>query len=318
MKRPGRGKGGAGSAGGSRPHEAYPVRTVARLTGLSPDLIRAWERRYGVARPIRGPRGARLYSADEIAHLRLLARVVAAGRAIGDVARLDRRSLEKLAGGEEPADARSGHAPVVSRVVEALEQFDSAAAERLLGEALLALGGAGFVRQVAAPLLARVGECWQDGRLTVAGEHLVSGLLRNLLGGLLSRFRESSAPRLVLATPRGERHEFGLLLVAFLAGEGGLRSYYLGPDLPPAEIAAAVRRAKPAAVGLGIVYAGNRQHAVEDVRALTRVLPRDVEIWLGGRDAAATAERLGRTRALLVSDLSQAESEIARVGQAAR
>src|SRR5512143_1122569 len=84
------------------PHEAYPLRTVSATTGLSPDLIRAWERRYGVVSPRRGARGARLYSSADVAHLRLLARVVGAGRAIGDVAGLDRTQLEHLAAGAPP------------------------------------------------------------------------------------------------------------------------------------------------------------------------------------------------------------------------
>ena len=79
-----------------RTHDAYPLRTVAAMTGLTPDLIRAWEKRYAVVAPIRGARGARLYTAGDIAHLRLLARVVGAGRAIGDVAALRPAELEKL------------------------------------------------------------------------------------------------------------------------------------------------------------------------------------------------------------------------------
>ncbi len=73
---------------GVKPHDAYPLRTVAAMTGLTPDLIRAWEKRYAVVAPVRGARGARLYSAADVTHLRLLARVVGGGRAIGDVAAL--------------------------------------------------------------------------------------------------------------------------------------------------------------------------------------------------------------------------------------
>ena len=76
-------------------HDAYPLRTVTVMTGLSADLIRAWEKRHQVVTPVRGPRGARLYSAADIEHLQLLARAVGGGRAIGDVAEIGRASCRE-------------------------------------------------------------------------------------------------------------------------------------------------------------------------------------------------------------------------------
>ena len=90
------------------PHDAYPLSTVTVMTGLSPDLIRAWERRYAVVAPIRGARGARLYSAADISHLRLLARAVGAGRAIGDVAGLSPAQLQRLEGATPQAPEPRG------------------------------------------------------------------------------------------------------------------------------------------------------------------------------------------------------------------
>src|SRR5512135_256513 len=97
-------------------HDAFPLRTVTAMTGLTPDLIRAWEKRYAVVAPIRGARGARLYTAADIAHLRLLGRVVAAGRSIGDVAGMSPAKLEQLAGDAVPKalERRDG---LVDRVI---------------------------------------------------------------------------------------------------------------------------------------------------------------------------------------------------------
>jgi hypothetical protein len=82
----------------TRAHDVWPVKTVARMTGLTADVIRAWEKRYGVVAPQRGPRGARLYTAVDIARLRLLGQAVSAGRAIGDVAALDPQTLQQMVG----------------------------------------------------------------------------------------------------------------------------------------------------------------------------------------------------------------------------
>lgn len=306
-------------------HDSLPLRTVSQLTGLSADIIRAWEKRYAVVAPKRGPRGARLYTAAEIAHLRLLRRVVGAGRAIGDVAKLSQRELEALAGAtlglELDEHARSSGAvdgAVVARMIEALEHFDIATLDRVLADALIALGTRAFLRQVAEPLLAEVGQRWSDGRLSVADEHLVSALLRNLLTGVMRTRGSSGGPTILLATPTGERHELGLLLVGLTVADAGLPLCYLGTDLPAGEITAAARRSRAAVVGLGMVNSQNRPLALAEVRCIEHELPATVELWLGGREAENTAARLGRSRAIVLTQMTAIEAELARLRASAR
>ncbi len=301
-------------------HEAFPLRTVSRLTGLTPDLIRAWEKRYGVVAPLRGPRGARLYSSADVSHLSLLARVVESGRAIGDVARLEKSELEGLMGASPDAphaaerEARAvAQGPVVPAALELLRQFDASGLERLLGDALLAHGIGGFVRQVAVPLLHEVGERWSRGLLTVAEEHLISGLLRSQLSGLIRNRGSASHPAILLATPSGERHEFGLLLAALTIVDDGMGVYYLGTDLPAAEIAAAAHRTGVLAVGLGLVNGDNRVLAVDQVRLLEGLLPSATELWLGGREARAVKQNLKRSRAIVLDDLDTMKGEVTRL-----
>jgi DNA-binding transcriptional MerR regulator/methylmalonyl-CoA mutase cobalamin-binding subunit len=300
-----------------RPNAAYPIRIVARLTGLSPDLIRAWERRYGVVRPARDAHGARLYSEADVSHLRSLARVVAEGRAIGDVAALDDETLEALASTGDSRAERGNLGDAVQRILAAVVRLDTERVEHQLEDALVALGGTRFVHEIAAPLLTRVGEEWSAGRLSVAAEHLVSGLLRNVICSLVRTRRLSRGPSILLATPRGERHEFGLLLVAFLATNAGTRSYYLGTDLPADEIMAAVHLVDVTAVCLGAVYGGNRRQAAREVQAIVRGLPASSELWLGGRDAPQLGKLLRRERLLVLDDLTAAEAELARLGRGA-
>ncbi len=299
------------------PHQAYPVRTAARLTGLTPDLIRAWERRYAVVHPVRGPRGARLYDNDDIAHLRLLAQLVARGRAIGDIARLDRATLTSLVG--EPAEpggapelsGEDGH--VLEEVLAAAADFDAERARALLGKALLAMGSGDFVRRVGAPLLLEVGNRWHSGQLSVAEEHLISALLRDLLLGLGQVRAARRAPAALLATPSGERHDLGLALVALLFLEAGLSVTHLGADLPAAEIVRAAAHSPVSVVGLSLVNHDNLRQAIGDVREIEARLSRDVEIWLGGAQAPQVAHALPGTRALVLQDLADVEAHVRRV-----
>jgi len=303
-------------------HDAFPLRTVAAMTGLTPDLIRAWEKRYAVVAPIRGARGARLYSAADIGHLRLLAQVVGAGRAIGDVAALNAAELETLAKPCGPAGQTheggalpTSRANAVERILERLRDFDHAAVARLLGDAVVGLGTQRFVREVAEPLVHQVGARWAAGELSIAEEHLLTGTLRNLLAGLL-RERVRAGRPVLLATPAGERHELGVLLVALLAVEAGANVVYLGVDLPAPDIVAAATRARASVVGLSLVAADNRARAVRAVEAINRGLPADVELWLGGADAGHVAARVKHLRGCVLDTLRATEAELTRVAAA--
>jgi DNA-binding transcriptional MerR regulator/methylmalonyl-CoA mutase cobalamin-binding subunit len=293
------------------------------MTGLTPDLIRAWEKRYAVVAPIRGARGARLYASADIAHLRLLARVVGAGRAIGDVAALSTTELEKLAAQRAPdggkAENRGTHSPredFVTQILERLERFDHPAVARLLGDAVVGLGVRTFVHEIALPLVHRVGACWADGELSIADEHLLTGTLRNLLAGLMHGRTRTGRP-VLLATPVGERHEIGLLMVALLALDAGANVVYLGVDLPSAEILAATTRARARVVGLSLVSSENRARAKQELAAIQIGLPAEIELWLGGADAQEAAAGVKAFRGLVLDTLEATEAELRRIAAGA-
>jgi methanogenic corrinoid protein MtbC1 len=285
------------------------------MAGLSPDVVRIWERRYGVVRPARGRGGARLYNADDIACLRLLGKLVREGRRIGDVAHLGRRTLERLAAEPGPDHIAAGAASpaLVTAVLDAVARFDGAAVARQLGDVVAAIGGTEFVRQLAGPLLETAGERWSCGELSVAEEHFLTEIMRSVLIGFCLTRVPRRGRTILLVTPPGERHELGLLLVAVLAADAGLTVIHLGADLPAEEIANAARRTAAAVVALGCVDANNVARATTAVRYLVTALPGGTELWLGGRAARAVADRARRSRVLVLETLARAEDELRRV-----
>ncbi len=291
------------------PHDAYPVRLVAKLTGLSADIIRAWEKRYAVVEPVRGPRGARLYSTSDIDRLRALAAAVATGRSIGDVAHLGSAELLALAPAPVPAQVaparhRAGSNRVVTATLACLRAHDVVGIEIHLADALVALGSQIFLHEVVVPLLHEVGDGWARGELSIAQEHLLSGILRNLLSGMLRSRPRAPQSSLLLATPPGERHEFGLLLAALVASDQGVGSNYIGIDLPAAEIVDAALRSSCSVVAISAVAPDNRRNAVATVRELEARLPALVELWIGGADAPSVHRQAHSRRARLITDLN--------------
>jgi DNA-binding transcriptional MerR regulator len=259
----------------------YPLRSAARLTGLSPEVLRAGERRHGVVQPLRTPGGTRRYSAADIERLRLVKAAVDAGHRIGQVAQLD---LAELRQRSTLSDARpSGH---LEEILRALELLESAESQRLLSMQLSALGPVRFAREVALPLVHEIGERWSNGRLGIAAEHLASVVLRSLLGSALQPSVASLlGPRIVFATPSGERHELGLLMAALTAVGAGANPIYLGVELPVEELLAAVERTEAAALALSIVSLPAAQ-ATRAVAALRGGLSDEVRLWLGGSGAS--------------------------------
>ncbi len=269
----------------------HPMGVVVQRTGLSPHVLRAWERRYGAVAPGRTEGGQRLYSDADVVRLGLLRRATEGGRSIGSVAGLALEELVALVGEDVAAVGASGAGGgrdvgwYLGACVAAAEGMDPVALRSELMRAVVRLEVDGFVTGVVGPLLERVGSLWESGSLRPAQEHVVSTAVRQVLDWLLSQLpSESGAPLMVLGTPRGELHEFGAMLAAVVAADAGWRVLYLGPSLPAAEIAMAAERSGAGVVGVSVVAAEGGE-AVEELRALRGRLSAGIPLLVGGRQS---------------------------------
>jgi DNA-binding transcriptional MerR regulator/methylmalonyl-CoA mutase cobalamin-binding subunit len=295
----------------------YPIRAVSKLTGISVDTLRAWERRYAVVTPERDERG-RLYGEADVERLRLLRQAVDLGHAIGRVAALTSDELRALlTRGPDPVPY-DGPSPAAATDLGplrgAVERFDAPALRRELSRLAAILPARTLAREVALPLMQHVGEGWHEGRYSVAQEHLVTAEVRSLIGALARLHAlPDSAPRLVLATPTGEQHELGTLVAALVASGSGFGAYYLGPGLPAAEVVNTARRVAPRAVVLGYTGAEEAPEALAVLAEVARTLPASVECWVGGAGAAAAAAVLPVERVRCLPDLDAFEQQLGRL-----
>jgi len=266
----------------------YAMGAVARLTGLSEHVLRAWERRYGAVEPQRTAGGSRRYRESHVRRLRLLRDAVEAGHPISELAALPDAELERRVEAARPPPPDP-----MGEIVAAVEGLDAAELDRLLAMHFAALGPRVFAREIALPMLHEIGRRWERGELSVAAEHLASAVARSTLGAALkhSAVAARGAP-LVFATPAGERHELGTLVAALTAASAGARVVYLGADLPAEELHRAAETLGARAVALGIVTLDGGAEA-EFVSGLRRRLPAEVEIWVGGPGGARQREAPG-------------------------
>jgi methylmalonyl-CoA mutase cobalamin-binding domain/chain len=294
----------------------HPIRIVTSRTKIPPDVLRAWERRYTAVAPQRSETGRRLYSDQDIEKLRLLKRVVDAGRRISDVASLSIGELkalieeDKTEGPEAVRAISSLKQPLTRKLFEAamsaVENLDRQGLERILGEASINLTGPALRGDFIAPLLERIGERWREGSIRIAHEHLAAALTRSHLGNLRAGATiEPNAPRLVITTPAGERHELGALLAASAATELGWDVEFLGPDLPAEEIAAAALQENVRVVALSLVYSSGAGNIPMELRKLRELLGSEMTILLGGRAAPSHSVIIEEIDALLIRDLRE-------------
>jgi DNA-binding transcriptional MerR regulator/methylmalonyl-CoA mutase cobalamin-binding subunit len=297
------------------PESRHPIGVVCRRTGLKPDLLRAWEKRFGAVSPDRSSGNLRLYSDADIEKLQLLHRAIQGGRRIGQIAELTLEELVELiatdsqrTAGVRTLRSRVPRQDIENRVTNCLVAVQDLDARELglqLETAAVALSQPQLLNRVVAPLMERIGDLWNQGSLRVAHEHLASAVVRSFLAGILSENESSKgAPQALICTPLHQAHEMGALIISVAAAFEGWGVTYLGHSLPAEEIAAAVLQKAPQVVALSIGYPPDDPRLPEELRKLSRHLGA-ATLLAGGRSAKAYREVFEEVGAIYVKGLSE-------------
>ncbi|MBL8996116.1 MAG: MerR family transcriptional regulator [Gemmatimonadales bacterium] len=269
---------------------------VVRRSGVSADLLRAWEKRYQAVTPSRSDGGHRLYSDADIERLRLIKDAMAGGRRIGDVASLPTEEIARLVSEDAAqqqlvapaATDNEDAAQLLADAIAAVRRADQGTLRVILSRALFTRTPERFTTDIATPFMYELGELWHRGELTPAHEHAASEVMRRLMHDMLGMLPPpDGAPRLVVATLTGQRHEIGALFAATAAALDGWRVTYLGSDLPGPDIARVALDVGARAVALSITTANPA--LADELSLLRKRLGTAVPILVGGQQAEAVA-----------------------------
>jgi len=295
----------------------YSIKAAAQMADLSVDTLRAWERRYRAVEPTRSETGRRRYTDAEVERLSLLKQATDLGHPISMVAPLANDQLrELLAKARKESSESEG---VVAKLMGFVMADDFAGFERRLGQAAVALPPRQLIDEIFFPLLQQVGDRWYEGKLTIAQEHAVSSNLRSLIGAMIRLFPQNhDAPSILFATLSGERHEFGILLLALLAASEGIHCHYLGPDLPVEEIARSVVVTGAEVVALSIVHKVDALAEEKYLRTLHQKVGDHASIWIGGAAAGVLKPRVEDLPLVFMEDLAEFEKKLVHLGSAGR
>jgi DNA-binding transcriptional MerR regulator len=272
---------------------------LAKRTGVSPELLRAWEQRYGLLQPTRTAGGFRLYSAADEARVRRMQDYVSGGLAAAQAARL------VLSG--EPAPRTTSPSRTIlddeaGNLAAALDRLDEPAANTALDRLFSTYTVETVLQEVVIPHLHRLGERWEAGEVSVAQEHFASNLIRGRLLSLAQGWGRGRGPGAVLACIPGEHHELGLLAFGVALGRRGWRITYLGADSPIGTIAEITRSLQPAIVVLTSVAPDNFLEHAREIADLAK----QVQVVIAGAGATPEVAQLTQTRVLEQDPVSAA------------
>lgn len=249
---------------------------LTRRTGVSPELLRAWERRYGLFEPERSPGRFRLYSDADVARVLAMRNQLSRGLSAAEAAKAVLNH-----GGEErespDRDTGSAQAEPLRELRSALASFDDAGAHAALDGLLAMLSLESFLRDVVLPVLRELGEGWERGEVTVAQEHFASNLLRGRLLALGRGWGRGTGRHALLAAPPGDQHDLGLVVLALALRDRGWRVTFLGADTPIETIFDTARRVAPEVIVLATLVPPE-----DSPRAEIRELARDRRVVLSG------------------------------------
>lgn len=248
----------------------YPIGVVATLTGLPVDVIRAWERRYGVPQPARSVGGHRLYSPRDVLLLRRAATLRARGHT---AAAACAQALAEASAPMPPALNESTASPVTTdlsaRLHDAALALDAGRASTILAEAAALLDVETLWQHVLAPALSRLGEDWERGLASAAPEHLLSNIVRGRLAMLVEAVpRLPGAPTAVIGAGPGERHDLAPLMLSLLLARAGWKVTFLGAETPADALEEIIRAIRPR---LAVITATLPDHAAATLASLRRL-----------------------------------------------
>jgi MerR family transcriptional regulator, light-induced transcriptional regulator len=290
----------------------HRIHRVAKLTGLSKDVIRVWERRYGLVKPSRSSNRYREYSDEEVALLRFVKAQMEQGATIGALATEGHDQLVARMRIATPVSAEEQKPleRLLDDLMGSLDPLDKAGFERRLNGAVAVIPFDEAVQRILLPLQRRIGELWHQGRLNIGVEHYVTKIIQQKLFSVMNQLPvNESGPRILIACPEGETHEIGAQAVAYIAAIKGCHVYYLGPNLPHSDLVIFCETITPDLVLLSLTEVRPEAAMLQQLKDLEQLATR-WSVAVGGQGARAIGDRLRDTKIELLDDLVALHSRL--------
>ncbi len=264
----------------------YSIKAITSLTGLTPETLRAWERRYQCITPTRNASGRRSYSQTDLQKLKLLVILTRNGHPISKIANLSCEQLSQLQQAPEQTDPQQSN--LFNQIIDAVKNYRIEQCETLLKRALLACGPLDYARNILLPALHQIGVLWHEEKINIAQEHMFSSCVKRIVLTMVNNLHQPSKhnPSMLFATPSGEPHEFGILLGCLIAATRQYSCYFVGANLPGLDIVDACQHLNPDIIVIGMVKTPPESDTLTELsRVLDYANGGKAKLWLAGSGA---------------------------------
>jgi len=285
----------------------HRIHRVAKLTGLSKDVIRVWERRFGLLKPTRGANRYRNYSDEDVTLLRFLKEQLDAGSSIGELAKLGREELLGRARASAPrvSFVDNTFSRLLRELLSKLNPFDRVIFEKRLNGAVAVVPFEEALHGILLPLQEQVGQLWHEGHVNVALEHYVTKQIQQKIFSAMNQLPVAEfGAKVIVACPPGEEHDIAALAVAYRCRVRGCRVYYLGANVPIASLTNLCDKVKPDLTIISFPLALPEANAAALVQSLTHEVVPASRLAVGGHGALAMRDLFVKSNIEIVEDFA--------------
>lgn len=294
----------------------HRIHRVSKLTGLSKDVIRVWERRFGLLKPTRGANRYRNYSDEDVMMLRYLKEQLDGGASIGELAKLGREELVTRARASAPRAAvvENMFGRLLRELVSTLNPLDRVTFERRLNGAVVVVPFDEALQGILLPLQEQVGQLWHDGQVNVALEHYVTNQIRQKIFSAMNQLPVVEfGATVVVACPPGEEHDMAALAVAYQCRVRGCRIYYLGANVPIAALVKLCSDVKPDLTILSFPVVRSEEKVTELIHALVQDVSPLSDVAVGGNGAVALRGQFLSSHIQVIEDFNDLDNRLDRL-----
>ena len=286
----------------------HRIHRVARLTGLSKDVIRVWERRFGLLKPTRGANRYRNYSDEDVALLRFLKEQLDAGGSIGELSKLGREELlgQARASAPQVSFVDNIFSGLLRELLSTLDPFNRVTFEKRLNGAVAVVPFEEALHGILLPLQEQVGQLWHDGHLNVALEHYVTKQIQQKIFSAMNQLPVAEfGAKVVVACPPDEEHDIAALAVAYRCRVRGCRVYYLGANVPIASLTNLCNKVEPDLTIISFPLALSDDKATELVQSLANEVSPASNLAVGGHGALAMRDLFVKYNITVLEDFAE-------------
>ena len=294
----------------------HRIHRVAKLTGLSKDVIRVWERRFGILKPTRGANRYRNYSDEDVALLRFLKEQLDAGGSIGELAKLGREELLGRARASAPRASfvDNTFSRLLRELLSTLNPFDRVIFEKRLNGAVAVVPFEEALHGILLPLQEQVGQLWHDGHIDVAIEHYVTKHIQQKIFSAMNQLPVAEfGAKVIVACPPGEEHDIAALTVAYRCRVRGCRVYYLGANVPVASLANLCGKVEPDLTIISFPLALSDDKVTELVQALADEVSPVSNLAVGGHGAIAMRDIFLKYNITVLEEFAELDHRLDRL-----